>query len=76
MSGEQLNPYESPQTSNAREPVIHRHEVDEEILELQAYVDRLLSRAVIYSIFWVAGAGSLYSILLVTSVLAMVLING
>lgn len=69
MTDNRPNPYEAP-ASEAAELSVHRRELipeaDEEIVELQAYVDRLLSRAVIYSIFWVAGAGSLYSILLAT----------
>lgn len=36
----------------------------EELAELQSYVNRLLSRGVIFSIFWVFGLGSFYSLYL------------
>ena len=36
----------------------------EDVVELQAYVNRLLSRGAIFAIFWVFGLGSFYSLYL------------
>jgi low affinity Fe/Cu permease len=55
------NPYASPA---AISPIEVDAEQQAEIAELQRYVNRLLSRGVIFSIIWVFGIGSFYSVYL------------
>ena len=55
-----LNPYQSPVA--VTQPI--DPEEQEEIDELQRYVNRLLNRGVIFSVFWVFGIGSFYSVYL------------
>jgi hypothetical protein len=64
MKPEPINPYGELDSKLH----VHIQEVDdeeaEEIAELQAHVSRLISRAIIFSVIWVLGAGSLYSVYL------------
>jgi hypothetical protein len=53
------NPYASPAVVS---PIEIDDEQQAEIDETQRYVNRLLSRAVIFSIIWVFGIGSFYSV--------------
>ena len=65
------NPYADPapgvqpSSTPIHEPLSEQGQAEtEELAERQAYVDRLLSRGVIFSIFWVFGLGSFYSLFL------------
>ena len=57
------NPYESPAAVVTE---VDADDDQDEIEELQRYVNGLLNRGVIFSIIWVGGIGSFYSLYLAT----------